>query len=371
MAELDEKALEAAYAARQKTSAMTQAELRVMISAYLSALPEQEPVAWQPIQTADNDAERLTLGIARNGVLEEIHIGGYRYAINDDEVSCWWSDQADDEIVPTHWMRDLSSLASPVAHPLLESDGARTVIIGDETIAMLRKGMEVSVGRIYLLPASDISPAEAAESKLAALQPDQGELILALRHDFERIARIINNNLYRQDEKVEDAKSIAIAAAEKIKSTLQPDRAGSEKPFMYGIMCPDGSAYLDEICVDSNDSQTLIEVIEEHELEGHKVVPLYLHPPESSGLIAACSGIDDDYMTSEKHHPGYVLIPTTKFEAIRSALSQPDRAGSGDAVRVKADRAFAIGDRVAKRGADAEYSEHVNTLRRERDWSDV
>lgn len=51
----------------------------------------------------------------------------------------------------------------------------------------------------------------------------------------------------------------------------------SEKPepFMFGIMCPDGTAYLDEICVDSNDSQTLIEVIEEQELEGHTVVALY------------------------------------------------------------------------------------------------
>jgi len=36
----------------------------------------------------------------------------------------------------------------------------------------------------------------------------------------------------------------------------------------------------------------------------------------------AVMGIDDDYMTSEKHHPGYVLIPTAKFEAIRSALGE-------------------------------------------------
>lgn len=59
--------------------------------------------AWSPIGTADKDAYRILLGIVRNDVLEEVHIGGYRYAINDDEVSCWWSDQADDEIVPTHW----------------------------------------------------------------------------------------------------------------------------------------------------------------------------------------------------------------------------------------------------------------------------
>lgn len=64
----------------------------------------REALTWRPISTADKDAIRLTLGIVRKGVLEEIHIGGYRYAINDDEESCWWSDQCDDEIVPTHWM---------------------------------------------------------------------------------------------------------------------------------------------------------------------------------------------------------------------------------------------------------------------------
>jgi len=39
-------------------------------------------------------------------------------------------------------------------------------------------------------------------------------------------------------------------------------------------------------------------------------------------LEGTISGIDDDYMTSEKHHPGYVLIPTEKFEKIRSITSQ-------------------------------------------------
>jgi hypothetical protein len=58
---------------------------------------------FKPISTADKDAHRLLLGIVRKGVLEETHIGGFRYAINYDEESCWWSDQCDDEIVPTHW----------------------------------------------------------------------------------------------------------------------------------------------------------------------------------------------------------------------------------------------------------------------------
>jgi len=38
-------------------------------------------------------------------------------------------------------------------------------------------------------------------------------------------------------------------------------------------------------------------------------------------LFAAVKGIDDDYMTSELHHPDYVLIPTAKFEAIRTAIT--------------------------------------------------
>lgn len=40
-------------------------------------------------------------------------------------------------------------------------------------------------------------------------------------------------------------------------------------------------------------------------------------------LEGALSGIADDYMTSEQHHPGYVLIPTAKFEQLRSAALQP------------------------------------------------
>lgn len=43
----------------------------------------------------------------------------------------------------------------------------------------------------------------------------------------------------------------------------------------------------------------------------------------TSALAKATAGIDDDYMTSETHHPGYVLIPTAKFEAIRDAALAP------------------------------------------------
>lgn len=36
-------------------------------------------------------------------------------------------------------------------------------------------------------------------------------------------------------------------------------------------------------------------------------------------LESALFGIDFDFMTSEAHHPGYVLIPSAKFEALCAA----------------------------------------------------
>ncbi len=41
-----------------------------------------------------------------------------------------------------------------------------------------------------------------------------------LRHDFEKIARIINDNLWHQQEKILDAKAIAIQAGEKMRETI-------------------------------------------------------------------------------------------------------------------------------------------------------
>lgn len=52
---------------------------------------------------------------------------------------------------------------------------------------------------------------------------------------------------------------------------------GVQKPFMFGIMEPDGTAYIDEVCVDLS-PETLEELIEEGNLTGHTVVPLYLQP---------------------------------------------------------------------------------------------
>lgn len=35
----------------------------------------------------------------------------------------------------------------------------------------------------------------------------------------------------------------------------------------------------------------------------------------------ACQSMLDDHMTSETHHPGYVLVPTAAFEKVRRAVS--------------------------------------------------
>ena len=40
-------------------------------------------------------------------------------------------------------------------------------------------------------------------------------------------------------------------------------------------------------------------------------------------LVEALRDFGTDYMTSEAHHPGYVLIPTEQFDRIRAALSAP------------------------------------------------
>jgi len=64
----------------------------------------REAGGWRPIDDQAKLEPQLLLGVVRNGVLEEIHLGGYHWAVNEDEESCWWSDQSDDEIAPTHFM---------------------------------------------------------------------------------------------------------------------------------------------------------------------------------------------------------------------------------------------------------------------------
>lgn len=70
--------------------------------------------------------------------------------------------------------------------------------------------------------------------------------------------------------------------------------------------------------------------------------PLYRAPPSAdvAELVDALKGFDDDYMTSEKHHPRYVLIPTWRFENIRAVLAKHGAELVG--------RKYRMGDRVAK-----------------------
>lgn len=50
-----------------------------------------------------------------------------------------------------------------------------------------------------------------------------------------------------------------------------------------------------------------------------RLLEIIAHPAPDA-LRVAVEGIDADYMTSETHYPGYVLIPTIKFDTIRAAL---------------------------------------------------
>lgn len=56
---------------------------------------------------------------------------------------------------------------------------------------------------------------------------------------------------------------------------------------------------------------------------GWTETPLYTHPPATdvAALVEAAKAMGDDYMTSEHHHPRYVLVPTVAFEQMRQALA--------------------------------------------------
>lgn len=47
-------------------------------------------------------------------------------------------------------------------------------------------------------------------------------------------------------------------------------------------------------------------------------------------LRAAVEGIADDYITSNTHRPGWVLIPEAKFHAIRAALATTTEGSADD-----------------------------------------
>jgi hypothetical protein len=42
-------------------------------------------------------------------------------------------------------------------------------------------------------------------------------------------------------------------------------------------------------------------------------------------VVRAIGSIGDDYMTSEIHHPNYVLIPTATFERLCAIAADPDQ----------------------------------------------
>ena len=49
--------------------------------------------------------------------------------------------------------------------------------------------------------------------------------------------------------------------------------------------------------------------------------------PSIAELTEALAGLTNDYMTSENHHPGYVLIPTAKFELLAKIASNHGSPG--------------------------------------------
>jgi hypothetical protein len=51
-------------------------------------------------------------------------------------------------------------------------------------------------------------------------------------------------------------------------------------------------------------------------MRGQQRVPCWPDCGSSVDCREAIAGIADDYMTSEVHHPGYVLIPTERFERL-------------------------------------------------------
>lgn len=65
------------------------------------------------------------------------------------------------------------------------------------------------------------------------------------------------------------------------------------------------SHYLDEVCrplTAINGTQATVVAVDEF-----------------ATMAKAVRGISDDFMTSDTHHPGYVLIPATKFSELQAA----------------------------------------------------
>lgn len=76
--------------------------------------------------------------------------------------------------------------------------------------------------------------------------------------------------------------------------------------------------------------------LDDVDLDAADAILRTLSTPEAERLRMAIAGITDDYMTSEKHHPGYVLIPTAKFDELAALSTTPTPEASTGAAETVA-----------------------------------
>ena len=89
-----------------------------VVSALRAASKAQEPVAWQPIETAPRDGRKVLYWNKFNEIGHCI----WCEAASAREVSCWWDEEKDDEVAPLWWRPSLSS-PQPLYAGDTKSDG--------------------------------------------------------------------------------------------------------------------------------------------------------------------------------------------------------------------------------------------------------
>lgn len=85
--------------------------MRASLDAAMKASPAK--MEWRDIASAPKNGTEVLLLVCYGDVPGEVHIGNWSQAYNEDEVDCWWSTQADDEITPKFWAPMLPLPASP------------------------------------------------------------------------------------------------------------------------------------------------------------------------------------------------------------------------------------------------------------------